>query len=249
MRSFVAGLAVFLAFLTGTAALGAFVAHEVVLDPSRAGLALDAMLSDRELSNRVLGQIVPGISNLPAPLMTVVRQAALDPSVHRAVRKVTFDPHSGEISLKPIQSEVLSQLRRFSLGAAATNGGDAVITVPQKDLARYNDARTTSWRVARLGGLATVVLLAIALLISPRRVRTLRSIGLLTIVSCVLVAAAAWTLPAIVRAVTSSIAGQAVAVVASAARSDALVSLAPFAVAGVVLVVVSLLGGRQRPTA
>ena len=41
MRSFLAGLALFLAFLTGTTALAAYVAYDVLLDPSRAGQVLD----------------------------------------------------------------------------------------------------------------------------------------------------------------------------------------------------------------
>lgn len=249
MRSFVAGLAILLAFLTGTAALGALVAHQVVLNPDRAGLELDAALSDQELGDRVLNQIVPGYLTLDPRLRATIREAALDPAVHEAVRKVTFDPRSGEISLKPIQAEVTSQVSRFVLGNAATNNGDPVITVPQKDLVRYREAVDRTGQVAVLGGLATVVLLALALLVSNRRLWTLRSVGIWTLVSCALVAAAYWLLPTFIKAASSSIEAQAAAVVASADRQAALLLLAPFAAAGLVLVVVSLLGGRQRPTA
>ena len=250
MRSFVAGLAIFLAFLTGTAALGAFVAHQVVLDPDRAGVALDAALSDPDLQDRVLGQIVPGYSHLPAPLRAGVRRIALNSGVHQAAQRVTFDSRTGEISLKPLQAELATQLRQHGVGvaAAAVNSGDAVITVPAKDLKRYNDARDTTSRVMLLGGLATAVLVALALLVSPRRLTTLRSLGLTVLLSCVLVGAGFWILPAFIRAASSTVAAQAAAVVVSEARTTTLEYLLPFAIAGVVLVLAPLLRSRsQRP--
>ena len=243
MRSLVAGLAIFVAFLTGTAALAAFVAHQTVLDPDNAGRALDAALSDDQLADQVLESIVPGFSGLPRSLTTAVRRAALDPSVHEAARNVTFDPRTGEISLKPIQSEVLAQVSRFGLGGAATNQGEVVITVPAAELARYNDARARTSRVATLGALATAVLWAVALLVSPRRPRTLLAIGASTLVGAVVVGGLAWLAPGAIDAATSSLTGQVAAVMIAAARPEILTLLAPFAVAGAAVAVLGLVAG------
>src|SRR4051794_15138988 len=137
MRSFVAGLAIFLAFLTGTAALGAFVAHETVLDPDLAGPALDAALEDEDLTDRVLGQVVPGYGSLPQPVVDALRRVAVDSSFHEAARRVTFDPASGEVSLEPLRTALADRLRQHGIGiaAGAVTAGDAVITVPPNDLA------------------------------------------------------------------------------------------------------------------
>jgi hypothetical protein len=227
----------------------AFIAHHVVLDPERVGPALDAALSDRELADRVLNEMMPGYLVLDGALRAEIRQAALDPSVHVAAREVTLDPRSGEISLRPIQSEVAAQVSRFGLGNAATNTGDAAITVPRQDLQRYRQARDRSGEVAYIGGVITVVLLGVALLSSTTRLRTLRAIGLWSVLNCAVVGAAYWLAPALILAASTSIKARAAAVVASTGRRDALVLLAPFAVAGVVLVVVSLRRGRQGHTA
>ena len=65
MRSFLAGLALFLAFLTGTTALAAYVAYDVLLDPSRAGQVLDEAMEQPELQQKILTKAVPGYAQLP----------------------------------------------------------------------------------------------------------------------------------------------------------------------------------------
>jgi hypothetical protein len=250
VRSFLAGLAIVLAFFTGTAALGAFVAHQVVLNPDHAGVALDAALDDRGLVDRVLARVVPGYNGLPQPLVDGVRRFALTPSVHRAARRVTFDPATGELSLRPVQSALASELRQNGAGpvADAITAGDAVITVPANDLARYNDARWATSQVALLGGLMTAALFVLALIVSPRRSSTLRSIGLTVLLGCGVVGAVFWAAPKLIGLASSSVAAQAAAVLSKAALPNALQLLIPFAVVGLVITVASLLIPGRKAT-
>ena len=64
MRSFLAGLALFLAFVTGTIALSAYVAETVLLDPSRAGEVVGKALSRADVREEILTRAVPGYDRL-----------------------------------------------------------------------------------------------------------------------------------------------------------------------------------------
>src|SRR3954451_6484919 len=65
MRSFVAGLALLLAGVIGTAALGAYVAHQTVLDPDQAGHVLAAALHSPKTRETILPRTIPGYDRLP----------------------------------------------------------------------------------------------------------------------------------------------------------------------------------------
>ena len=248
MRSFFAGLALFLSFLTGTVALEAFVAHHVVLDPDRAGQALSAALDEPELRERLLHRAVPGYRKLPQPVQTVADQLAGTSSAHRAVEKVSLSD-DGTIALAPLQLELAQSLRTLGqpqLAAQLTAVSGTTITVPEKYLSRYRDARETSWRVAVLGAAATLVLFLLALLLSPKRRRTVRSIGVSALLACGAAALLYWALPGVAGLVSSGSTGDVAAVVLRAERPAVLLMLLPVAVVAVVLVVGSLLARPRR---
>lgn len=244
MRSFVAGFVLFVSFLTGTAALEAYVVHEVLLDPDRAGQALSSALQQPELRDKILNRTVPGYGRLPPVVRAGVEQAADDVRVHRALRSVELQD-DGTVSLAPLKTELADELRRQGQGRLAdlvqAVEGPETITVPSEDMDRYTSARGTTWKVAVGGGLITVGLLVIAALVSPNRRRTIRSIG----VTVLLVAGAAALLyaaiPTVVRAADARPEIEAIAAVVEAQRSTAWLTLLPVAVVGVVLVVASLL--------
>ena len=91
MRSFVAGLAVFLAFLTGTAGLASYVVHDVVLDPSRAGEVVDYALHQPDTRREILGRTVPGYGRLPVRVRAAVDALADSPRL----RSPRFDGRTG----------------------------------------------------------------------------------------------------------------------------------------------------------
>jgi hypothetical protein len=168
--------------------------------------------------------------------------------VDRALRAVTLD-EDGTVSLAPLRTELVDELRRRGHDrladrvAAAEDPG--TVTVPSEDMDRYRTARDTTWKVAVGGGLITLGLLLIAVLISPNRRRTVRSIG----VTVLLVAAAAALLfaaiPTVLRAADARAEFEALASVVEAQRRSAWLTLLPVAVVGAVLLVVSLLMPRR----
>ncbi|MEP7090317.1 MAG: hypothetical protein ABI776_09435 [Nocardioidaceae bacterium] len=245
MRSFAAGLALFMAFLTGTATLGAYVAHQVVLDPDRAGQALSAALDEPDLLHKVLNQTVPGYQRLSQTDRDLIDGLAGSDTAHRAVGSVSMDAR-GDVDLAPLRRQITRALRSAGqpgladqLAAAA---GGTRVSVPSDYFSHYQRARDVSWFVATRGAVATLVLFAVALLVSPHRVRTVRSVGVALLLSTAVAALAFWALPALAAAVSSSTAADAAAVVLRAERSDVLRALLPPAVVAVVLIVVGLVG-------
>ena len=64
MRSFLAGIALLLAFVTGTVALSAYVAETVLLDPSRAGEVVSKAIGQDDARKEILTRAVPGYDRL-----------------------------------------------------------------------------------------------------------------------------------------------------------------------------------------
>ena len=247
MRSFLAGLAVLLAFLTGTAALAGAVVHHTLLDPAKAGQVVEKALQDPELRDQILAQAVPRFGTLPQIVQTQVGALAQTSTARAAVRRLQLRS-DGTVSLEPLQAALAQQLRQAGLSpvAALVTARDATVAVPSKYLTRYHDARRTSQRLEQWGGLATAVLVVLALLLSPRRMRTVRSIGVATVLACAAVAALFWALPGLLRAASTDVAYDAVAGAVEGQFSAMAAIVIPVAVAGLVLIVVGLLGGRRR---
>lgn len=249
MRSFAAGFLLFLSFFTGTAALEAYVVHEVLLDPDRVGEVLGSALQQEELRDRILDRTVPGYSGLPQAVRGDVERAAEEVPVDRALREVRLR-EDGTVSLAPLKTELADELRRQGQGRLADRveaaADPGTVTVPAADLDRYTRARDTSWQVAVGGALVTAGLVVIAAAVSPDRRRTVRSVG----VTLLLVAAAAALLfaviPTVVRAADARPEFEALASVVEAQRPTAWLTVLPVAVVGVVLLLASLLMPRSR---
>jgi hypothetical protein len=245
MRSFVAGLAVFLAFLTGTAGLASYVVHDVVLDPSRAGEVVDYALHQPDTRREILGRTVPGYGRLPVRVRAAVDALADSPRLRRAARTISLDAN-GEVALSPLQEVLAAELRADQPRLAArVAAADTRVAVPARYVTRYDDARERSATLALRGGLATAALLLLALLVSPRRLRTVRSIGVAALLACLVVALLYWALPSVISAASSSPLVGAVVAVVQAERSTVLWRLAPFAGAGLVMLVVGLVAPRR----
>ena len=88
MRSFIAVVALLLASALSTGALFAYLAHETVLDPERAGEVLSDGLDSPEVRTRILARAVPGYANLPEPHRAEVERAAQSRQVDRALSEV-----------------------------------------------------------------------------------------------------------------------------------------------------------------
>ena len=241
MRSFLAGFAVFLAFLTGTVGLGAYVVHDVVLDPARAGQVVDYALHQPDTRREILDKVVPDYGQLPVSVRAKVDALANASVARRAAREVSLDPH-GRVGLKPLQRRLASDLRAAGLPQVASRvaAADTRAAVPAQYVSRYHTARHDSATVASRAALVTAVLVVLALLVSPRRLRTVRSIGLAALLACLVVALLYWALPSLITAASSSPLVGAVVAVVQAQRGGVLTRLAPVAVVGLVLFVVGL---------
>src|SRR3954447_7673512 len=242
MRSFVAGLALFLSFLTGTAALGAYVAHEVLLDPTHAGPFLDAALAQQDVRNRILAQVVPGYGALPAEVRNRVDAVAETPAARRALEQVSLD-ESGNLDLSSLQGEIVRALRANGqpgvAALVAAQRGVESVQVPSSYFSRYTAARDDTWVVATRGAVVTGALFLLALLVGPRRRRTVATIGVVLLLCCAVDAALFRLLPGVVRAASSS--ALADAAVGAVQQSAVLLALLPVALAGAGVVVASLL--------
>ena len=247
MRSFLAGFAVLLAFLTGTAALGGAVAHQTLLDPTKAGQVVEQALRNDQLRTRILDQAVPGYGALPQVARTEVDAVAQSAATRQAVRRLSLRS-DGTVSLAPLQAALAQRLQQAGLGpvAAIVTSRQAQVTVPFRYMKRYDRARRISEKLAVRGGIATAVLVVVALLVSPRRSRTLRSVGIATLVACAVVAAGFWALPGMLRAASSDVAYDAVASAVEGQRAAMVTMVVPVAVVGVVLIVVGLSSSRRR---
>ena len=189
---------------------------------------------------------MPGYSQLPSVVQGVVGQVADTPATRRALRRVTLRS-DGTVSLRPLQVELARSLRAQGITPLADTiaGSDPVrVDVPSKYVDPYNSARTTSRRSWIGGGLITLGLIGFALLVSPRRPRTLRSAGIVAVLASAVVVIGFALLPAFARAASSDPAVEALALVLQGERKQVLLTVAPVAVVGLVLAVVGIVTGR-----
>lgn len=249
MRTFLAGLAIFLSFFTGAAALTALPTHQVLLDPDLAGETLANALGNGGLRNRILPRIVPGYASLPASARARIDRLVEDPDTAAAVSDTPIRSN-GTVDLAALQQYVSERLRdngEDRLAATVENASSrATVTIPAKYFNRYQDARRTVWQVTVIAGLATVLLYALALLVSRRRPVTLRSAGVALILGTAVAVGLHWVAPDVVEAADLMEGSQALALTMRAHRSDVLVLLAPFALAGVIAAATGTILGRSR---
>jgi hypothetical protein len=119
MRSFLAGLALFLAFVTGTIALSAYVAETVLLDPSRAGEVVARAFTKSDVREEILTRAVPGYDRLDARTKALVDDAAQSARARQALGSVTLSD-DGNIRLDSLRDGVASELRAHDQGQVAS---------------------------------------------------------------------------------------------------------------------------------
>ena len=248
MRSFLAGLALFLAFVTGTIALSAYVAETVLLDPAQAGEAVGEALSRPDVRQEILTRAVPGYDGLDPRAKAAVDAAAGSPTARQALKGVRLSD-DGTIRLDSLRDGLARELRAHGQDQvadrlAAADAGE--VTLPSTYTDRLDSARTTARGAWQKAGLAAGILVAIALLISKRRIRTVGSVGVTVLLCCASVALLAWLLPGFVEVASSDPLAEAGASVVRSEWTAALVAMLPVAVVGAALVALGLLGPRGR---
>jgi hypothetical protein len=250
MRSFLAGLAVLLGGVIGTAALGAYVAHQTVLDPDRTGEVLASALQRPELRETILARAVPGYRQLPREARSALDQLAQTSQVDGALRSVRLNDN-GEVRLAPLRSQLTQALRENGqpelAARVASRGGPDAVSVPTDLLDRYRTARDAAWLVATRGALVAVALFVAAVLVSRNRAGTVRGVGLMVLLGCAVVALLYWVSPDLAHAASSSPWVESAGAVRDSQRSTVLTILLPVAAVGVVLLVASLLIPRPAP--
>src|SRR3954463_10123928 len=187
MRSFLAGLAVLLGGVIGTAALGAFVVHQTVLDPDRAGDVLASALQRPDLRQTILARTVPGYRRLPREGRSALDRLAQTSQVESVLRSVRLTDN-GEVRLAPLRSQLTQALRengQSELAArVASSGGPDAVSVPTDLLDRYTTAGAAAWLLASRGALAAAVLFVAAVAVSANRRATVRGVGLTMLIGC-----------------------------------------------------------------
>ena len=249
MRSFLTGLLLLVAFVSGTAALTAYVADQVVLAPDRTGDVIARAVGQKDLRDELLSRAVPGYDQLPAPVKARVDQAAESEAAQRALKKVNVR-NDGTVSLAPLRDGIATELRANGLGPVADRitsaSGSAEVELPSRYTDKLDQARSTTRNVWTKGGLVAVIALVLAVLVSRRHVRTVGSAGLTVLLASGAAALIYFVLPDVARAVSSD---PLVEAGAEAMRSDlgvVFTTLLPVLVIGGAMLLVGLLGGRAR---
>ena len=110
MRSFLAGIALLLTFVTGTVALSAYVAEAVFLDPSRVGEVVSKAIGQDAVRSEVLSRAVPGYDRLDPRAQDLIDQAAGSEQARQALKSVKLDDN-GNVRLGPLRDRVVSELQ------------------------------------------------------------------------------------------------------------------------------------------
>lgn len=248
MRSFLAGIALLLAFVTGTVALAAYVAETVLLDPSRAGEVVSKAIGQDATRKEILTRAVPGYDRLDPQTQALVDRAAGSKQAQEALKRVKLDDN-GNVQLGPLRDRVVSELRASGQGKLAdriqTESGSAQVSLPSKYMDKFQSARQTARDTWTKAGVLTGILALVALLFSRRRIRTLGSIGITILLCCVAVALLALAVPGLVSAASSDPLAEAGASVLRSEWTSALSAMLPVAVVGAALAVLGLAGGRH----
>jgi len=249
MRSFIAVVALLLASALSTGALFAYLAHETVLDPERAGEVLSDGLDSTEIRARVLARTVPGYADLPAPQRAEVDRAAQSRQVDRALSEVEVDS-DGSADLSPVRQEFSRALTEagYPEAAAAVDraGPDNEVRIPTRTWAQYTDARSASWWVATRGGLVAAALFLVSILSSRSKRTALISTGLALLISGALAWMVFRLVPELAPRFTSDPWLRDLAALLSPSSATIATTLLPVAVVGVLLMVGSLAVPARR---
>jgi hypothetical protein len=250
MRSFLAGLALLLAWIAGTAALTSYVALQGVLSPHGSGRVLSSALQQPALRHRILADVVPGYGELPDPLRREVNQVVQSPRFDQAIAHLRVDAH-GRVDLTGLRQQLERRLRAQGLDQLATMlgsvGGPATVTLPSPVRHDYAKARAVAHRIAVDGAVAAGVLLLFALLVSPNRRRTVRGAGWTILASCAATAVLWWASPALAKLSSRRLWVDIATAAQHASTATVVATLVPVAVVGVVVLLVSLLVPGPRP--
>lgn len=249
MRSFVAGLALLLAGLVGTVALGAYVAHRTVLDPDRAGQVLASALGQPELRQMLLAKTVPGYQSLPQGYQDDLDRLVANPQLDHALRMLRVDS-SGNVDVAPVRRELARKLRangqpQLASQVAARDGQDTV-RLPARISNRYASARDKTWLVATGGAAVSGVLFLAALVVSRNRRATLRAIGFTVLAVCGVIALLYWLLPVVAQSVSSNGWVDAATAVTRSQVPTMVATVVPVAAVGLALFVGSFFIPRPR---
>jgi hypothetical protein len=249
MRSFLAGVALLLAGVIGTAALTAFVAHETVLARRNADRLMVSALERPALRHDILQELLPTYDRLPPPVRREVNRITRSRDLDRALRHVRIDA-DGAVHLRPLRHDLQQVLRDRGMERQAAVLGQlpadgTVRLVPATVLEDYRAARQLTWEVATLGGLTAGLLLVAALVVAPNRRAALLTAGLVVLVGCAAGAALWWWAPALARFTGHGGWAPTLAALRDATTSQALLSLAPFAAVGLAAALASLLLPRR----
>ena len=251
MRSFLAALALLLAWIAGTAALTSYVASQAVLSPQSSGRVLSSALQQPALRHRILAAVVPGYDVLPDPLRRELNHVVQSPQVDHAIAHLRVDTH-GRVHLDRLRHQLEQRLRAQGQDQLATLlatvGGPATVTLPKPIRHNYTQARVTTHRIAVDGAIAAGVLLLLAVLVSPRRRRTVRAAGWTILASCAATAGLWWASPALAKLSSRPLWVDIATAAQHVSTSTVVATLVPVAVAGVVVLLVSFLvpGGRRE---
>ncbi len=248
MRSFIAGLAIFLSFFAGVATLVAYPAHQVLLNPDRVGETVGNALQQSDLRGRVLTRLVPGYGDLPKAQRREVDRIAESSGTTDALADVEIRS-DGTIDLSSLQTHIAEGARAGGQDRLAdqleARAGTGTLDVPKKYFDVYETARETVWQTILFAGFVTLLLYGIALLASTRRGRTTRSIGITLLLSTAVAAGLHWIAPVVVDAAGINSGAEAVALTMRAQRSSVLLLLAPAALVAVLLVVGGIILDRR----
>jgi len=243
MRSFIAVVALLLASAFATGALFAYLAHETVLEPERAGAVLSDGLGSSELRARVLARTVPGYANLPAPYRAEVDRAAQSTPVDRALSEVEVDS-DGRADLSPVQQELSRALNDAGYPEVAATveraGRGSTVRIPPRIWAQYTEARDASWWIATRAGLAAAALYLVGILAARSKRTALMSTGLALLISGALAWVSFRMIPELAPTFTRDPWLQDLAALVSAPTATIVATLLPVAVVGVLLMVGSL---------
>ena len=251
MRSFLAALALLLAWLAGTVALTSYVASHAVLSPQSSGRVLSAALQQPALRHRILAQTVPGYDVLPGPVRHELNQVVQSPQFDRAVAQVHVDSQ-GRVDLTGLRHRIERWLRAHGQDQAASLlasvGGPATVALPKPIRHDYRKARATSHRIAIEAAVAAGVLLLLALLISANRRRTVRGAGWVILASCAATAVLWWAAPDLAKLSSRRLWVDIATAAQHVSTTTLLATLVPVAVAGVVVLLISFLvpGPRRK---
>lgn len=172
MRSLLSTVALLLAALVATISLAAYVVHESLLAPERAGRVLSAALDDPSVRDRALAAVLPEYDALPERYRKAVDRTADNPEVKEALSKIKADDR-GRVDSSAARDELVRALRSNGqaelAGRVAATPGPESVRLP-KDMRRaYLAAGDTTWLVATRGAIAATALALLGILLARRR--------------------------------------------------------------------------------